>query len=289
MLAHWPAAITHPHQMSCQPESLQGQEFLSKTEAQSSFAAGIAQRVSCPGSGSCRRTASFAAICRVYSQLLSHVTRLLSCTITYKVSKHDRTAALLRHKTRSLLVLVIHMLCSVGDASVGQLKLCDFGFARQLPSNNGSITDYVSTRFAACSISSYLCLLEARCSRQCDLSAICRCSSLLHVCMNSTSGHTCRNVWHHHRYSEQTSRPMCAEAYCMQSQGKQQLIPSMSFAIEVMSKAVQHTLLTCKWYTVPELLFGRHYNKEADTQNSTIIDPECCHLHHTMGFNLRQL
>ncbi len=33
-----------------------------------------------------------------------------------------------------------------GDASVGQLKLCDFGFARQLPSNNGSITDYVSTR-----------------------------------------------------------------------------------------------------------------------------------------------
>lgn len=30
---------------------------------------------------------------------------------------------------------------------MGQLKLCDFGFARQLPSNNGSITDYVSTRF----------------------------------------------------------------------------------------------------------------------------------------------
>lgn len=34
----------------------------------------------------------------------------------------------------------------VGNADVGQLKLCDFGFARPLPANNGSITDYVSTR-----------------------------------------------------------------------------------------------------------------------------------------------
>ena len=33
-----------------------------------------------------------------------------------------------------------------GNCNVGQLKLCDFGFARQLPTNNGSITDYVSTR-----------------------------------------------------------------------------------------------------------------------------------------------
>jgi serine/threonine protein kinase len=34
-------------------------------------------------------------------------------------------------------------------SSVGQLKLCDFGFARQLPANVGdaSITDYVSTRW----------------------------------------------------------------------------------------------------------------------------------------------
>jgi cyclin-dependent kinase-like len=32
---------------------------------------------------------------------------------------------------------------------VGQLKLCDFGFARQLPPNPAevSITDYVSTRW----------------------------------------------------------------------------------------------------------------------------------------------
>ena len=36
---------------------------------------------------------------------------------------------------------------SVGNAGVGQLKLCDFGFARPLPANNGSITDYVSTRY----------------------------------------------------------------------------------------------------------------------------------------------
>lgn len=34
-------------------------------------------------------------------------------------------------------------------SSVGQLKLCDFGFARQLPANPAevSITDYVSTRW----------------------------------------------------------------------------------------------------------------------------------------------
>lgn len=33
--------------------------------------------------------------------------------------------------------------------SVGHLKLCDFGFARQLPANaaDESITDYVSTRW----------------------------------------------------------------------------------------------------------------------------------------------
>ena len=29
---------------------------------------------------------------------------------------------------------------------MGHLKLCDFGFARQLPSKEVSITDYVSTR-----------------------------------------------------------------------------------------------------------------------------------------------
>ena len=40
-------------------------------------------------------------------------------------------------------------LASVGHADVGQLKLCDFGFARPLPANNGSITDYVSTRYDA--------------------------------------------------------------------------------------------------------------------------------------------
>lgn len=35
-----------------------------------------------------------------------------------------------------------------GGASVGKLKLCDFGFARQLPnSRDVSITDYVSTRW----------------------------------------------------------------------------------------------------------------------------------------------
>ncbi|DBA92207.1 TPA: hypothetical protein ACH3X1_015916 [Trebouxia sp. C0004] len=43
--------------------------------------------------------------------------------------------------------LLINPFVHPGDASVGQLKLCDFGFARQLPSNNGSITDYVSTRW----------------------------------------------------------------------------------------------------------------------------------------------
>ncbi|KAL0031331.1 hypothetical protein WJX79_004333 [Trebouxia sp. C0005] len=43
--------------------------------------------------------------------------------------------------------LLINPSVHPGDASVGQLKLCDFGFARQLPSHNGSITDYVSTRW----------------------------------------------------------------------------------------------------------------------------------------------
>lgn len=34
-----------------------------------------------------------------------------------------------------------------GVGTAGQLKLCDFGFARQLPSSpDSSITDYVSTR-----------------------------------------------------------------------------------------------------------------------------------------------
>lgn len=60
----------------------------------------------------------------------------------------------------SLLKLTPCTLAIVGDASVGQLKLCDFGFARQLPSNNGSITDYVSTRFVACSL--HVCLLMIR-------------------------------------------------------------------------------------------------------------------------------
>jgi cyclin-dependent kinase-like len=35
-----------------------------------------------------------------------------------------------------------------GRAPVGKLKLCDFGFARQLPSSkDADITDYVSTRW----------------------------------------------------------------------------------------------------------------------------------------------
>ena len=40
-------------------------------------------------------------------------------------------------------------LAGAPSSSVGQLKLCDFGFARQLPANVGdaSITDYVSTRW----------------------------------------------------------------------------------------------------------------------------------------------
>ena len=37
-------------------------------------------------------------------------------------------------------------LSCAGTDAVGQLKLCDFGFARQLPEKNVSITDYVSTR-----------------------------------------------------------------------------------------------------------------------------------------------
>jgi serine/threonine protein kinase len=44
----------------------------------------------------------------------------------------------------------LHLSCAgASGSSVGQLKLCDFGFARQLPSNAAevSITDYVSTRW----------------------------------------------------------------------------------------------------------------------------------------------
>ncbi|KAL3156963.1 hypothetical protein ABBQ38_001221 [Trebouxia sp. C0009 RCD-2024] len=43
--------------------------------------------------------------------------------------------------------LLINPSVHPGNAGVGQLKLCDFGFARPLPANNGSITDYVSTRW----------------------------------------------------------------------------------------------------------------------------------------------
>ena len=37
---------------------------------------------------------------------------------------------------------------AAGGGPVGKLKLCDFGFARQLPANRDvDITDYVSTRW----------------------------------------------------------------------------------------------------------------------------------------------
>lgn len=47
---------------------------------------------------------------------------------------------------RAIYFTTVGAFASVGNAAVGQLKLCDFGFARPLPANNGSITDYVSTR-----------------------------------------------------------------------------------------------------------------------------------------------
>jgi cyclin-dependent kinase-like len=37
-----------------------------------------------------------------------------------------------------------------GGDTIGHLVLCDFGFARTLPSNGGSMTDYVSTRWYRC-------------------------------------------------------------------------------------------------------------------------------------------
>jgi cyclin-dependent kinase-like len=41
-----------------------------------------------------------------------------------------------------------NLLISTTPGSVGKLKLCDFGFARALPTNKDvSITDYVSTRW----------------------------------------------------------------------------------------------------------------------------------------------
>eukprot|EP00891_Asterochloris_glomerata_P000786 jgi/Astpho2/786/Aster-00642 len=43
--------------------------------------------------------------------------------------------------------LLIDPLRQSGPDEVGHLKLCDFGFARQLPGKEVSITDYVSTRW----------------------------------------------------------------------------------------------------------------------------------------------
>lgn len=40
-----------------------------------------------------------------------------------------------------------NLLISSVAGDVGKLKLCDFGFARTLPTPDASITDYVSTRW----------------------------------------------------------------------------------------------------------------------------------------------
>lgn len=48
---------------------------------------------------------------------------------------------------RSKQALMRAHACGSAGSGVGKLKLCDFGFARQLPGPEVSITDYVSTRW----------------------------------------------------------------------------------------------------------------------------------------------
>lgn len=54
---------------------------------------------------------------------------------------------LIHNRQHPLLTPLLTPHIRAGAGAVGKLKLCDFGFARQLPGPEMSITDYVSTRW----------------------------------------------------------------------------------------------------------------------------------------------
>eukprot|EP00891_Asterochloris_glomerata_P000787 jgi/Astpho2/787/Aster-00643 len=72
--------------------------------------------------------------------------------------------------------LLIDPLRQSGPDEVGHLKLCDFGFARQLPGKEVSITDYVSTRSAhlTAALSEQVSSLSASLQASCLQSDACR-------------------------------------------------------------------------------------------------------------------
>ena len=78
---------------------------------------------------------------------------------------------------------------------MGHLKLCDFGFARQLPGKEVSITDYVSTRSAhlTAALSEQVSSLSASLQASCLQSDACRltpASSLMIIQTGEGARHT---------------------------------------------------------------------------------------------------
>ena len=92
-------------------------------------------------------TCSFASKCRYANSIVITGVEVYAMFIVNDslVIGNNADLSLCRCLAAAAAVLSLTV---AGGGSVGKLKLCDFGFARQLPENkNVDITDYVSTRW----------------------------------------------------------------------------------------------------------------------------------------------